>query len=92
MTTPATNREFWTAKFKANVERDERTEQELESLGWKVAIVWECAIRDRGQFEIASVLQHWLEAHHFQLGKRVELIPCAVVVQRRAPARAKQPF
>lgn len=38
-TTPKTNRAFWRAKFKANVER------EWSALGWNLIIIWECALR-----------------------------------------------
>lgn len=41
-TTPASNREFWERKFTANVERDRRQQQELEALGWRVLVIWEC--------------------------------------------------
>lgn len=40
--TPATNVEFWTEKFRKNVERDAKTKKELKALGWKVIVVWEC--------------------------------------------------
>lgn len=41
-TTPASNRQFWQAKFQANVERDIRNRAELRKLGWRVFTVWEC--------------------------------------------------
>jgi DNA mismatch endonuclease (patch repair protein) len=46
-TTPKTNVEFWTRKFEANVARDARTQLELESLGWKVAVIWECETKSQ---------------------------------------------
>ena len=46
-TTPKTNRTFWNAKFKANIERDRRVRRELRKLGWKVVVVWECQCKDR---------------------------------------------
>lgn len=42
---PSTNREFWQAKFQANVMRDRRIRMQLEDEGWQVLIVWECGIR-----------------------------------------------
>lgn len=50
-TTPATNREFWQAKFKGNVERDKRQLRELQLMGWRTFVVWEC------QIEIPSFLR-----------------------------------
>ena len=44
-TVPATRPDFWKAKFKGNVKRDRRTREELLDSGWRVAIVWECALR-----------------------------------------------
>ena len=46
-TTPSTNADFWVAKFQANVRRDERVLEELASLDWRTAIVWECALGSR---------------------------------------------
>lgn len=53
-TTPSTRKEFWAAKFKANVERDKRNEEKLIELGWRVLVIWECEIKklfDNGLIE-----------------------------------------
>ena len=44
-TTPATNTEFWNSKFTANVARDARNVRDLRGAGWRVGIIWECALR-----------------------------------------------
>ncbi|ROT95924.1 very short patch repair endonuclease [Histidinibacterium lentulum] len=44
-TTPATRPEFWQAKFDANVARDSAVRTKLFEDGWRVATVWECALR-----------------------------------------------
>ena len=59
-TTPATREEFWEAKFRANVERDRRNQGDLLESGWRVAIVWECALRGHGRAETALQLDRWL--------------------------------
>lgn len=41
-TTPTRRRAFWRAKFRANIARDRRVQAELEELGWRVIVVWEC--------------------------------------------------
>lgn len=41
-TTPKNNRDFWEAKFARNVERDARSIEALEALGYTVVVVWEC--------------------------------------------------
>jgi G:T-mismatch repair DNA endonuclease (very short patch repair protein) len=33
---------YWAAKFASNIRRDRRVEKELQSLGWKVIVIWEC--------------------------------------------------
>lgn len=46
-TTPKSNTSFWTDKFERNVARDQRVHRELEELGWKVFIAWECELGSR---------------------------------------------
>ena len=43
---PKHNAEFWKEKITGNAERDQRKRQELEELGWRVMIVWECQLKD----------------------------------------------
>jgi DNA mismatch endonuclease (patch repair protein) len=40
-----TRAEFWQSKLSGNVERDRDVIRSLQSDGWKVAVVWECALR-----------------------------------------------
>lgn len=42
---PKSNVEYWSVKFKTNVERDQRKIRELESAGWKVHVIWECQLK-----------------------------------------------
>ena len=42
---PSTRQEFWTSKILANVERDSRNISKLKNSGWRIAIVWECALK-----------------------------------------------
>lgn len=41
-TTPTRNRDFWVAKFVANVQRDQRAVDALRERGYRVVVVWEC--------------------------------------------------
>lgn len=59
-TTPATRPEFWTAKFSANIERDERNVAVLLENGWRIATVWECALKSGGGSRVADLIAHWL--------------------------------
>ena len=61
-TTPATRPEFWQSKFDATVERDERDLQALQTAGWRVVIVWECAIRENGSDGVAEEVAGWLSS------------------------------
>ncbi len=50
-TTPKHNRDFWEAKFVANVARDAKNETELSALGFRVVVVWECETFDDAALE-----------------------------------------
>lgn len=50
-TTPRTNAGFWAEKFQRNVERDRRVEEQLRAVGWKVLVVWQCELADKGALE-----------------------------------------
>src|SRR5690349_12205489 len=43
--TPKTNEAFWTAKLARNVARDAEQRAQLQSLGWRTLILWECEVR-----------------------------------------------
>ncbi|WP_166037171.1 very short patch repair endonuclease [Sphingosinicella sp. YJ22] len=63
---PATRPEFWREKLESNAARDHRNQAALLEAGWRVAIVWECALRGRGSQAVASVadeLAHWARAN-----------------------------
>jgi DNA mismatch endonuclease (patch repair protein) len=57
---PKSNAAFWAEKFARNVARDAINLAGLKEIGWRVAIVWECAIRHRGEAEVAAELVNWL--------------------------------
>lgn len=57
---PKSNAAFWAEKFASNVERDAMNLAGLKEVGWRVAIVWECAIRHRGEADVAAELADWL--------------------------------
>lgn len=39
---PKSRTEYWHEKLAANSARDQRATRELEALGWRVAVIWEC--------------------------------------------------
>ncbi|MBA3810942.1 MAG: DNA mismatch endonuclease Vsr [Caulobacteraceae bacterium] len=48
---PKSRQDFWVPKLTGNRERDVRTQRALESLGWKVLVIWECGLRDEASVE-----------------------------------------
>lgn len=42
--TPKSNVVFWTTKFEGNVARDREAIRRLRRDGWRVLVVWECAV------------------------------------------------
>lgn len=43
---PQTNTDFWQAKRRRTVQRDERNEKLLQEQGWRVLVIWECMTRN----------------------------------------------
>lgn len=53
---PKNNEEFWRTKILGNVERDVDKKQQLESLGWRVFVVWECELKkDRCEVTLSEL-------------------------------------
>ncbi|MEF3082714.1 very short patch repair endonuclease [Luteimonas sp. SMYT11W] len=42
---PKTRPEFWESKIRRNAERDHEAIGRLEEAGWRIAVIWECALR-----------------------------------------------
>ena len=60
---PETNREFWEEKIAGNMKRDKRQVEELHQLGWRVAVVWECALKGIIPSEkVISQLSRWIQS------------------------------
>lgn len=59
-TTPTTRPEFWEEKFRSNMERDKRQHRQLQDMGWRVAVIWECAVRPKKEDQAVARLIHWL--------------------------------
>lgn len=56
---PKTRTKFWDAKLSANRQRDLAAVEALLGVGWRVAVVWDCAIR-LNPIEMGSQLAEWL--------------------------------
>lgn len=60
---PATRTEFWLEKIGKNVVRDNRDSALLREQGWRVLIVWECALRGRLKLTddaLGERLEEWI--------------------------------
>ena len=67
---PKTREEFWRNKIASNIERDRRQFAALVSTGWRVATVWECALKGRRRLPIEMVTEAcatWLESGEREL-------------------------
>lgn len=60
--TPASNADFWAAKFRRNRARDVEVRDALHSAGWRVAIVWECGLRATSLDETVERVLAWADA------------------------------
>lgn len=53
---PKTRAAFWKTKINRNMERDRAALAALKVEGWRVLVVWECALKGRNRRELADVL------------------------------------
>lgn len=48
---PKSNRSYWLPKLRRNVERDARQLTELQRLGWRCLVVWECETKNTSKLQ-----------------------------------------
>lgn len=69
---PSSRAEFWRTKISGNVRRDEANISRLIEAGWRVGIVWECALKGRTRLDSSRAIEScstWLKSGR----KRFEL-------------------
>lgn len=62
---PKSRQEFWKEKINGNMERDQRNIVALKKAGWRVLIIWECALRGKLKLPVEQVTEtaaYWLKA------------------------------
>ncbi|MBN2157904.1 MAG: DNA mismatch endonuclease Vsr [Spirochaetes bacterium] len=62
---PSSRKKFWHHKFEENKRRDKRNYEALLKNGWRVLVVWECAIgkRDKSRNDkIGVIVKRWLKS------------------------------
>lgn len=61
---PKTNPVFWKEKLSTNVARDRKNMGSLSAMGWRVLVVWECAIRDKDDLtSLRNSMIRWLRSN-----------------------------
>lgn len=61
---PSTREKFWKNKILGNRNRDMENIEELKSKGWRILVIWECAIKGKTKLsftELVEVVSDWLE-------------------------------
>ncbi len=46
---PKSNRDYWIPKIERNQQRDAENIAALRATGWKVLVIWECELAERGR-------------------------------------------
>jgi DNA mismatch endonuclease (patch repair protein) len=62
---PRTRCAFWRQKILGNIDRDERNLVQLDKLGWRICVVWECEVRGVAEKRLDSVISSvvvWLSS------------------------------
>jgi DNA mismatch endonuclease (patch repair protein) len=83
---PATNAQFWREKLLRNIARDRENENALLAVGWRVLVIWECAVRGRDHSQIdrlGSRVKAWICS-----GRRKGQFPRAISRRTGAHRRA----
>lgn len=60
---PSTNSQFWQEKIGRNRSRDLQVREQLATSGWRVMVIWECALKGRTRLDPAGLLDRvaaWL--------------------------------
>lgn len=58
---PKTNPDFWEKKLKGNVKRDRKNLEALRNMGWRIVVVWECAMKGKNAGETEVILDRTAE-------------------------------
>lgn len=73
---PATRQDFWQAKLAANAARDRKAVDALQIAGWRVLVIWECALLGSARHKDSVVLER---AASFIEGSGMALLEIAAV-------------
>jgi DNA mismatch endonuclease (patch repair protein) len=63
---PSSREQFWREKIEGNRRRDSATISSLLESGWRVAVVWECALKGKHRLQLADLVERcetWLRSN-----------------------------
>lgn len=80
---PKTRAAFWKGKIDRSVERDREATATLNANGWRVLVVWECALKGKQRRDLPDVLSD-AEAFVRDSGKSFDEIAAHESLNRRA--------
>ena len=60
---PKSRIDFWNEKFSGNLLRDHRQHKALLDSGWRVLVIWECALRGTArQLATMTIVKRWIRS------------------------------
>ena len=62
---PGTRQEFWREKIGRNIANDEKSISALRAAGWRVATIWECALKGRSRLDETEAMRrlaNWIRS------------------------------
>lgn len=58
---PKTRRDFWERKIRGNAKRDDKVRGMLIGSGWRVLVIWECALRGPQKMDFDVLMDQVME-------------------------------
>ena len=68
---PKNRGDFWRQKINSNIERDHKNLLALRDDGWRVATIWECALKGRTRLSMEAIAGRcatWLRSDETEMG------------------------
>lgn len=71
---PSTRLDFWKTKIESNKKHDIKSLAELKTRGWRILIVWECAIKGTGRWDkklLIDSIAEWIRSRNefYEIGE-----------------------
>ena len=62
---PKSRTDFWKKKIESNIERDARNRKILVEEGWRIGLIWECAVKGKERLDpeyLIKDISQWLKS------------------------------